>query len=83
MTASSAGAEGPHEGDNARWEAAAQIRRDHLRWVVIWVALKAEYQARPLFRARPGAVAVAATPEALTAQMDTIEQAARTRPAQR
>ncbi len=34
---------------------------------------------RPLFRVPPGTVATGATPEALTAQMDEIQQAARSR----
>lgn len=65
--------------DTARWEAAAQIRGERPGWVVIWVARKGEFQARPLFRARPGTVATAATPKGLTAQMDSIEQAAQPR----
>ena len=67
------------DDDAIRWEAAAQVRREHPRWVVIWAARKGEFQARPLFRVPPGTVATGATPEALTAQMDEIQQAARSR----
>jgi hypothetical protein len=66
--------------DPARWAAAAQIRRKHAGWVVIWVARKGQYQARPLFRAPPGTVAIGATPEELTARMHAIRQAALRRP---
>jgi hypothetical protein len=61
-----------------RREAAAQIRRDQPRWVVIWAARKGEYQARPLFRATPRMIA-AATPEELITQMRQVRQPARTR----
>jgi hypothetical protein len=44
------------------------------------VARKSEYQARPLFRASPGTVAVAATPVQLAAQMDAIRQGVPCRP---
>lgn len=60
----------------ARWAVAAQIRRDHPGWVVIWVAHKGEYRARPLFRAPPGTVASATTPGELVTRMDEIQQAA-------
>jgi hypothetical protein len=70
---------GPEEtaaDDKACWAAAAQVRRDHPRWVVIWAARKGEFQGRPLFRARQGTVATGTTPDELTAQMDAIRQAA-------
>jgi hypothetical protein len=69
---------GPDSGSDdeaARWEAAARIRRDHPRWVVIWCARKGEFQARPLFRAPPDAVASGTTPEELIVQMDRIQRA--------
>jgi hypothetical protein len=68
------------DANASRWEAAAQIRREHPGWVVIWVARKGEYQARPLFRARRGTVAAAATRQELTAQMEAIRRAAPRRP---
>jgi hypothetical protein len=71
------------DDDAACWEAAARVRRQRPGWVVIWVARKGQYQARPLFRAAPGTVATAVTPEGLTAQMETIQQAARSRPLRR
>jgi hypothetical protein len=64
------------DDDAARSADAAQIRREHPRWVVIWVARKGEFQARPLFRAPRGTVAVGVTPDELTAQMDAIWRAA-------
>lgn len=54
--------------DAACKRTAAQLRRDHPRWVVIWAARKGDYQARPLFRATPRMIA-AATPGELVAQM--------------
>ena len=64
--------------DAACKRTAAQLRRDHQRWVVIWAARKGEYQARPLFRAAPRMIA-AATPGELIAQMRQVRQPARTR----
>jgi len=69
---------GAADDQAGRREAAAQIRRDHPRWVVIWAARKGEYQARPLFRATPRMIA-AATPEELITQMRQVRQPARTR----
>jgi hypothetical protein len=60
----------------ARWAAAALIRRAHPGWVVIWSPARAEFQARPLFRAPRGTVAAGATPADLTAQMNAIRAAA-------
>jgi hypothetical protein len=63
--------------DAARWQIAKQIRCERPRWVVIWYGRNDEYRARPLFRAPLGTVVAAASPEELTAQMDAVEQAAR------
>jgi len=56
---------------------AARIRREHPGWVVIWVARAGRYCAYPLFRAPRGTALAAATPDELAAQMDRIQQAAR------
>jgi hypothetical protein len=64
------------ENEAAAWQAAAQIRKERPGWVVIWLARKGEFRARPLFRAPPDTVAIGTTPEELKAQMDNIEQAA-------
>ncbi|MGI8446685.1 MAG: hypothetical protein ACR2MP_05770 [Streptosporangiaceae bacterium] len=58
-------------------QCAAQLRRDHPRWIVIWAERKNDYQARPLLRVSPGTLATGATPEELTARMTEIEQRAR------
>lgn len=68
--------QGTAEDDAAIGEVAAQIRREHPRWVVIWVARKREYQAWPLFRAPRETVAAAATAAGLIQQMEQIERAA-------
>jgi hypothetical protein len=60
--------------DAARWEAAAQVRQDHPRWVVIWVARKNQYQARPTFPAPAGTVVIGVTPEALVAEIVRFEK---------
>ncbi len=36
-----------NDDGQARWQAAAQIRREHPRRVVTWSAMRAESQARP------------------------------------
>ncbi len=51
----------------ARWQAAAQIRRDRPGWVVSWSDAAGQYRAWPLFRAPRGTIATAATPGEITA----------------
>jgi hypothetical protein len=63
-------------GEAARHEAAAALRKQRPGWVVIWLARKGEFRARPLFRVPPNTVAIGANTEELTAQMDEIQQAA-------
>lgn len=67
------------DADAAHWEAAEQIRDVRPHWVTIWSARSREYKAWPLFRAPRDTGASATTPEALTIQMDQIEEAARQR----
>jgi len=57
-------------GDAAQWNDVARIRKQRPGWVVIWLARKGE------FRARPGTVAIGATPRELTDRMDEIQRAA-------
>jgi hypothetical protein len=64
------------DDDQARWAAAAQVRKERPGWVVIWLARKREFRARPLFRAPPDTVAAGATPEELAVRMEEIQQAA-------
>jgi hypothetical protein len=72
-------APGPVPDDIAtREQQAAQLRRDHPRWVVIWAERKNEYQARPLTGGQ-GRIAVGTTPGELTAEIEKIGQAARPR----
>jgi len=67
--------------DEACLHAAAQIRRERPNWVVIWLARTGRFRAWPLFRAPRDTSVTAQTPGELTAQMDQIEQAARSRQA--
>jgi hypothetical protein len=60
----------------ARWKAAAQVRCEHPRWVVIWSALQGEFQARPLFRAPARHYRYGVTPEQPTAGIDAVEMTA-------
>jgi hypothetical protein len=64
------------DDDQARWASAAQVRKERPGWVVIWLARKREFRARPLFRAPADTVAAGATPEELTARMEEIQRAA-------
>jgi hypothetical protein len=66
----------PAADEAARWRAAARLRREHPRWVVIWLASAAAYRAYPLFRAPRETAVTAATPEQLAAEMDQLQQAA-------
>ena len=65
------------DDDAVRLQAAARLRRQHTRWVVIWVADKEHYGAWPLFRAPRGTALTAETPEQMEAQINQVEQAAR------
>src|ERR1035437_166618 len=67
----------PADDESHHWQAVAEIRRQHPRWVTIWVARARRYRAWPLFRAPRGPSLTAQTPEELAAQMNQIEQAAR------
>jgi hypothetical protein len=80
---SSAKAARPDNDDTARWEAAARVRREHSRWVVIWSAMRGEFQARPLFRAPRGTVVTGDSPEQLTERMNVMEQATRAKATKR
>ena len=57
--------------------AAALLRSQHPRWVIIWLPAERCYRARPLFRAPRGTVLTAEAPGELTALMDQVKQAAR------
>lgn len=41
-----------HEEDPRRWEEAAQMRRKHRGWVIIWLAPESQFRA---YRRLPGA----------------------------
>ena len=56
--------------DAAHWRAAERLRREHPRWVVIWLASAHSYRAYPLFRAPRETALTAATPEELADQMN-------------
>ena len=57
-------------------QAAARLRSQHPRWVIIWLPDQRCYRARPLFRAQRGTVLTAQLPDELAAQMQQAEQAA-------
>ena len=61
----------------ACWREAWRLRREHPRWVVIWVAQAGKYRAYRLSRARREAVLTADTPTGLAAQIEHAEQAER------
>ncbi len=72
-----AGSGGAGDEDESRRRAAAEIRRQHPGFVVIWAASLGRFRAWPLIRAPRGTVLTAQTPGELTAQMEWLEQAAR------
>jgi neutral trehalase len=61
----------------ACWREAWRLRREHPRWVVIWVAQASQYRAYRLSRAQRESVLAADTPAALAAQIEQAEQAER------
>ena len=58
-------------------QAAARLRRQRPRRVIVWAAPMRRYTAAPLFPAPRGTRPTAQTPGELAAQMDQVEQAAR------
>ena len=70
------------QGDDARrWREAAQLRRDHPGWVVLWLDRTREFRAYRLRQGRHDSVLTAGTPADLVAQIGEAERAARTPPA--
>ena len=74
---------GAGDDDESRRRAAAEMRCQHPGFVVIWVASLGRFRAWPLIRAPRGTVLTAQTPGELTAEMEQLEQAARSEPASR
>jgi hypothetical protein len=67
------------QDDAACRQAAARIRAQRPKWVIIWLPDIARYRARPLFRAPRGTCLTAQTPEEMIAQMDEVEHTADSR----
>ena len=70
----------PGTGDDAdRWREAARLRREHPKWVVVWLARIGCYRAyRRLPGTRRDTALTARTPGELAAQISHAEQSART-----
>jgi hypothetical protein len=56
------------------WQAVRRLRREHPRWVVIWLASTSCYRAYPLFRAPRETTLTAVTPEELAVDAQLIPQ---------
>ena len=70
-------ATGDHDDDAGRWREAARLRREHPRWVVIWLAPLRQFRAYArLPGARRDTALTARTPAGLAAQISQAEQAA-------
>jgi hypothetical protein len=66
------------DDDAGRWREAARLRRDHPRWVVIWLAPIRKFRAYArLPGARRDTALTASTPAGLADQIGQAEQAAR------
>jgi hypothetical protein len=72
----------PAAGDDAgRWREAARLRREHPRWIVIWLAPIRQFRAYArLPGARRDTALTACTPADLAAQITQTEQAGRRTP---
>ena len=64
---------GRAEGDAGR-EIAAELERQHPRWIVIFGAFTREFVCLPRFAAPPGLKVVAICPEAAAERMAKIER---------
>ncbi|HEX4064216.1 MAG TPA: hypothetical protein VHY58_24660 [Streptosporangiaceae bacterium] len=69
---------GPRDqrNEDACRQAAAQLQRDHGRWLVMWGCYTRRYVAFPLFQTPRGTVITAATPGELSAKMHSTERSA-------
>ncbi len=66
--------------DAARWQTAKQLRAEHPKWLVIWVARTQRFHAYLLDSSRADAGGLTdAEPAGLAAQMEQAEHAAVTR----
>jgi hypothetical protein len=64
------------------WREAARLRREHPRWVIVWLAPAGEFRAYGrLPGARRDTALIAGTPARLAALIGQAEQAARRTPA--
>ena len=73
------GSNGGRGDDASRWREAAQLRRNHRGWTVIWLAAAGEFHAyKRLPGKRHDTLVIAATASELSAQIDQTEQAAYT-----
>lgn len=65
--------------DMASHQAAKDLRRQHPRWVVLWISGTGRYHGYPLWTQRP-VIVTAEQPAELAALMEQAEQAARRPP---
>jgi hypothetical protein len=66
------------DDDAGRWREAARLRRDHPRWVIIWLAPIRQFRAyRRLPGARRDSALTDRTPAGLASLITQAEQAAR------
>jgi hypothetical protein len=72
-----------NDTDAAQHAAAARVRDERSGWVVIWVARKSQFQARPDFPAPADTVVTGSTPEELTAGIDRFKVKSRPAAGQR
>jgi hypothetical protein len=49
------------EGDEERWREAAQLRRDHPGWVIVWLAPSRQFKAYPLYQGQRAEPLIAGT----------------------
>ena len=74
----------PPADDAGRWRDAGRLRREHPRWVVIWLAPVRQFRAYArLPGTRRDTALTAPTPAGLAAQISHAEQTARTPPSTR
>jgi hypothetical protein len=69
------------DNDAACWQVAKQLRSEHPKWLVIWVARTRRYHAYRLSGFRPGTGLTDTQPAGLATQIEYAERAAASRPA--
>ena len=61
------------EYDDVQRQTAAQVERDHPRWMIVWGSYSREFWAYPKFNVSPGTILHSRDPNVVATQMRQVE----------